>query len=682
MRHHSSNQSILDSSVDVQEDISSSPVTDIDLPESARGTRAGVQTEVEPRRRIPILKTMAECIWSGFQFVNQKIADSPSFKPTWAHAPLLKSYERTKPILGYPRETDSLCPECVKEVRAEILDGKLDIQTLVEGNPGEIKAELKEKDGHIVIQKSCPIHGDFEDVLSIDSAFTHLIESRFPGRDFKTSGDELVHRHGTSSIQYGRGAVLTIDLTNRCNMMCNPCFMDANQVGYVHELTMEDVKKILDASISFKPKRQMSVQFSGGEPTISPIFFDACRYAKEVGYWCVQAATNGLQFALDPNFAHEAKEAGLDMVYLQFDGVTNESNQHRHISNLFDAKRRSIENLAKAGIDITLVTTVVNTINQDQVGPILQFCIDNSDKIGSVSFQPVSFTGRDEDISDEQRHRQRYTISHLAQGLRKWSNNKIDVYRDWYPLGAGTLFTTLADHLRGPDVEFGGQTCSCHPNCGCCIHLVVNSRTKAWAPLTEFFDLDQFMKDVEVITDAARGPKWTKFQTALSVVRNFDPNKTPKDFGLNDLKRILQRRMGGSFTAGVRPKDQDWKIMWVGGMWFQDLWTYDFRRTEMCVIPYGTQEGEVSFCAYNTGVGWRQIIENMYMTATTAQWFKEKGRHKIYAGNRPITLPEKQESRDPLELPLIGDHSCQTDTCGCSSNSLREKIKDIVQMSD
>ena len=70
-------------------------------------------------------------------------------------------------------------------------------------------------------------------------------------------------------------------------------------------------------------------------------------------------------------------------------------------------------------------------------------------------------------------------------------------------------------------------------------------------------------------------------------------------------------------------------------MWFQDLWTYDFRRTEMCVIPYGTQEGEISFCAYNTGVGWRQIIENMHMVATTKDWFAQKGRHPIYAGNRP-----------------------------------------------
>ena len=84
---------------------------------------------------------------------------------------------------------------------------------------------------------------------------------------------------------------------------------------------------------------------------------------------------------------------------------------------------------------------------------------------------------------------------------------------------------------------------------------------------------------------------------------------------------------------------------WVGGMWFQDLWTYDFRRTEMCVIPYGTQEGEISFCAYNTGVGWRQIVENMHTVAKTKEWFESRGRHQIYAGNRPVPCPTSESFR-------------------------------------
>src|SRR5262249_4401250 len=153
---------------------------------------------------------------------------------------------------------------------------------------------------------------------------------------------------------------------NRCNMMCDPCFMDANQVGFVHELSFEDIKEILDNAIKIKPRRQMSVQFSGGEPTLSPHFIDAIKYAREVGYNSVQAATNGIEFAKDINFARKAAEAGLRYLYLQFDGIGNDANSHRQIGNLFDVKLRAINNAHAAGIELVLVTTLVNGVNNDQ----------------------------------------------------------------------------------------------------------------------------------------------------------------------------------------------------------------------------------------------------------------------------------------------------------------------------
>ena len=79
-------------------------------------------------------------------------------------------------------------------------------------------------------------------------------------------------------------------------------------------------------------------------------------------------------------------------------------------------------------------------------------------------------------------------------------------------------------------------------------------------------------------------------------------------------------------------------------MWFQDLFNYDFRRTEMCIIPYATQQGEISFCAYNTGIGWRKIIENMYKNATVAQWYKTHGKHEIYAKGRAVDLDQYEHS--------------------------------------
>ncbi|HVA17377.1 MAG TPA: hypothetical protein VMV59_06655, partial [Candidatus Dormibacteraeota bacterium] len=63
-----------------------------------------------------------------------------------------------------------------------------------------------------------------------------------------------------------------------------------------------------------------------------------------------------------------------------------------------------------------------------------------------------------------------------------------------------------------------------------------------------------------------------------------------------------------------------------------------------CIIPYATQQGEISFCAYNTGIGWRKIIENMYKNATVAQWYKEHGKHEIYAKGKAVSLQHYEHS--------------------------------------
>jgi 7,8-dihydro-6-hydroxymethylpterin dimethyltransferase len=594
----------------------------------------------------------ARLTWPAFQFINRRIA-SRTFHPAWAPAPLLKSSERTKPALGWPRSTDSLCPVCVREARARILSGEQSVETLVDEHVGEIRADIVERDGRIIIEKTCRVHGTFTDTLAINPAFLERLEGLFPGRDYLAAAGNL-HDHGTSSIKYGRGAVLTIDLTNRCNMMCDPCFMDANQVGYVHELTLDDVKQLLDDAISIKPRRQMTVQFSGGEPTISPIFLDAVRYARQVGYFSVQAATNGIRFAQDAAFAREARDAGLRIAYLQFDGIGEDANSHRKVGNLFEVKLRAIENLYAAGIDVCLVVTIINTVNNDQVGPVVKFALENCDKVSFVSFQPVSFTGRDEDISDEERHAKRYTLSHLAEDMKR-QTGVTEPLRDWFPLSASSAFSDVTDLMNGPATDWGTLKCGCHPDCGVGTAFMVSKRTKEWAPVPAFINVDRFLADARVITDAARGPFLTKLQTALSLLRNYSPMRTPRGFGLIDLVRKYDKQSGGQF-GGVGCKDPDdrksdeWLIMFVAGMWFQDLWTYDFRRTEMCIIPYATQMGEISFCAYNTGVGWRQIVENMYKSATVAEWYREHGKHAVYANPRkPLPLPAGTQ---PISLKI------------------------------
>jgi len=580
-------------------------------------------------------------VWPVYQKYNERFPGG-RFQPKWAPAPLLRKAERSKPQLGWPRRTDSLCPRCVKEVRDAVLSGAEDLREFVEGNPGEIKADIVERDGQVLMVKTCPKHGTFEDVMSVDPAFMARIESLFPGRDFETPKSKL-RNHGSSTIKYGRGSVLTVDLTNRCNMMCDPCFMDANQVGFVHELDWADIKQILDDSLNIKPRRQLSVQFSGGEPTLSPHFLEAIKYARDVGYFCVQCASNGVAFAQDLELCHAAKRAGLRLCYLQFDGVTNEANSHRKVGNLFDVKLRAIENLAAAGIDVVLVVTVVNGVNNEQVGPIVQFAIDNADKVTVVSFQPVSFTGRDEEIDDERRKRERYTLSHLVHDLHD-QTGVTEPMRDWFPLSAMNPFSDVVDLLLGQSAEFGALKCGCHPNCGIGTALLVNKRTKQMVPVSQFLNLDQVLLDLQSIADAGQSKAQTVTGIALSLLRNFNPEKAPAGYSFTEFTRQFLSQIGATGSrVGESEGDAhkfEWRFLFVAGMWFQDLFNYDFRRTEMCIIPYGTQMGEISFCAYNTGVGFRQIIEKMKKTATVAEWYKTRGRHPVYAKNQHLPLPD------------------------------------------
>jgi 7,8-dihydro-6-hydroxymethylpterin dimethyltransferase len=617
--------------------------------------------------------TLRNRVWKSFDWALSKSAGAtfntiqlfnkhnpnPSFTPQWSDKPLLKSWEKSKPTLGWPRTTDSLCPDCVKESRQAILDGKKDWTDLVHEKVGEIKAQIIERDGQVWMVKECPTHGKYEDLMALDAKFLEWIEKNFPGRDIPAHNDEDLHRHGSSTVRYGRGAVLTVDLTNRCNMMCDPCFMDANQVGYVHELDWDEIQEILDNALRIKPRRQMSVQFSGGEPTMHPRFIDAVAYARKVGYNSVQAATNGIEFAKSKEFCKKAFEAGLRYAYLQFDGIGNDANSHRQVGNLFDVKLRAIENMHEAGIEIVLVTTIVNNVNNDQVGPIVKFAMENPKKIAFVSFQPVSFTGRDEDITPERRMRQRYTLSHLAADVSA-QVGKIEPTRDWFPLSFISPFATFADLVHGPEAQWGALSCGCHPNCGVGTAIMIHKQTKEWAPISRFLNAPQLVKDVSAITDAARSKRFSAFMMVLALLKNYDAFEAPPSLRLKDLWRKFDKTWAVSrnsdkkygrtnpsrtYEDAIKRRVQDsWNMLFIAGMWFQDLFNYDFRRTEMCIIPYATQQGEISFCAYNTGIGWRKIIENMYKNATVAQWYKTHGKHEIYAKGKKVDLTSYEHS--------------------------------------
>ena len=552
---------------------------------------------------------------------------------------------------GVPRRTLSLCPDCNREAVEGVISGEASLANFRD-HPGIIEAEILEEAGRILMRKACEKHGPFEDVLSNHPAFFKRMESLGFGKDFNCAGDELVHNHGANSIKTGRGTYLIVDLTNRCNMFCSPCYMDANAAGYVHELDIQDVAAVFERAKSFKPQREINVLFSGGEATLSPIFLDAIEHAKSVGFHRLHVATNGIRFAQEREFAVRARAAGLHGVYLQFDGVTEEKNSHRGIGNYMETKRRALDNIAAAGMKTTLQVTVVNGLNNDGVGDIVRFVADHIEKIHGIIFQPVMFCGRDEDISADERYAKRYPVSQIAYDLQAQTSFGWEPMRDWFPVSAYGAFAHLCDILH-PNAELGSLFNDIHPDHGMFSPILVNARTKEIVPVARFFDVEQFVRDIVEIADSGRRPAIIKSMALLSLVRNFESDNAPPDFGIAQLRGLFADcvyRVAGSgpnWSEQAYAYNGVWTLVMVSPMAFQDNSNYDLATISHSTTPMATQEGEINFCAYNGG-GWRRIVENLHQTATVAEWNRMHGRHPIYAKGKEVGLGAQGVPRTDL----------------------------------
>ena len=574
------------------------------------------------------------------------------------------------------------------EIRQQILDGHLPHEVLMNEKVGEIKAQIIERDGKILMVKDCPTHGHFEDVMSIDTEFSKHLEEVFPGRDIMAHNDEKLHHHGSSTVKYGRGSVLTIDLTNRCNMMCDPCFMDANQVGFVHELTWEEIKTMLDNAITIKPRRQMSVQFSGGEPTFRRT--SSMRFAMRAR-WDTTACRprptgSSLRRAL--NSASRRLKPACAMPICSLTASATQPIRIAPVGNLFDVKLKAIENLHKAGCEIVPVITIVNGINNEQVGRIIQVRARQSeeDRLPELPAGVVHGPRR----SHHRRSPHRAALHAGAPGARREESDRhgracarlvpdqlhVDVQR----LGR-------SDALRRCQNDWGQLSCGCHPNCGTGMAVMIDKETKEAVPVTAFLKGDQLGKDIAKVNDAARSKFWTIVGMALVLMKNYDPFQSPTHFKMTDLLKKFDKnfnatgknygKVGPDRTIDdVMKRRQDrWNFLFIAGMWFQDLFNYDFRRTEQCIIPYATQEGEISFCAYNTGVGWRNIIEKMHMTATLTKWYEEHGRHEIFAGGKKVNMEDKEHALYLREEIVTNEVQHDLDKLGIAKTAREEKTR-------
>jgi len=588
---------------------------------------------------------VAGVAWNAARSINRSLPEGHLPIPAWSKAPLKRKRERTTLPLG-PRWTQSVCPKCLLEIRNEILHNNLPESALT-GESAVIEAQVVEEAGRVLLRKSCDRHGPFEDTLATDARFFWRMEQLYPGCDDERSDTD---GHGIHAVRYGRGAYVLVDLTTRCNMKCSPCFMDANQLDHVYEPDLQEIKSLLDRAISTEPKREFNILFTGGEPTIYPHFLEVVEYARSIGLRRLHVATNGIRFAEDEGFARAARVAGLHGVFLQIDGMTEEKNAHRGIANYLDVKLRAIENISATGMRTTLQVTVMNGVNNDALGAIVEFAAKNSKRIFGVLFQPIMFSGRDEGVDDDTRYRRRYTISQLASDLQTQTQVNWEPLRDWWPMASYSIFSTFVDMLQ-PRRRRGAVFVNSHPDSAAFSGIVVNRKTGEWHPLGSFFNVDRFLRDLEDIINFARGTALSKVQVMLSVLRNLESSKVPKGLRATDMYRIFQQCMSRAAESSTdhwsgRLYDHDrWAIMFIGASWFQDLFNYELPNlhTSTAVVadaglnPALSASAEVAFSFKNAG-GWRHVVEAARSGPSLPKWHKEHGRHPIYSNNQFVPL--------------------------------------------
>jgi len=506
---------------------------------------------------------------------------------------------------GLPKQTRSICPEC------RIL----------------LTADLFEKDGAVYMEKTCPEHGTFTDIYWSDAElYLKAEESAFDGIGLENPSDESQKVGRNVTIDIGGStfdlmtntALANVDLTNRCNMRCPICFANANAAGYVFEPDFETIVKMLEMLRNERPIKCTAVQFSGGEPTIYPRFVDVIRTAKELGFAQIQVATNGLSFAHNFDLLKDAVDAGLNTIYLSFDGISEEIYLQARNRKMFDVKLKVLENLRKLekAPSVVLVPTVVRGINNHELGKILEFAFDNADVVRGVNYQPVAFTGR---INSDERLKSRYTLTDMVKDLSEQTGYLSR--DDWYPVPVVAPISKFVSAI----LEENKVTFTTHPHCGIATYLFKDENDLV-TPVPRFIDADRFSKGLYELSKKAHNSRfksWYKFR-AVNLLRScIDKDKVPETMNIKVFMKILEGVM--SDRSKVSLADFSWKMMFVGGMHFQDNFNYDVERVRRCAVHYATPDMKViPFCAYNGGPNYREEVEKKF-SVPLEEWKAKHG---------------------------------------------------------
>ncbi|ASJ08039.1 radical SAM protein [Thermococcus siculi] len=485
-----------------------------------------------------------------------------------------------------PHRTYSICPETRRIVPALVW----------------------EKDGKVWITKRCP-EGMITDVYyeSVEMYYRFQkwkFDFKLTSFNVENSGVNCPLDCGLCARHRSHTNLLNIVLTNRCNLSCWYCFFYAKEGQPIYEPTLEQIRMMLRNAKKESPVGANAVQLTGGEPTLREDLIEIIKIAKEEGYDHVQLNTDGIKLAFDPELVKKIREAGTNVLYMSYDGMTPQTNWKNHWEVPL-----ILENVRKAGgPGIVLVPTTIRNVNDHELGAIINFGLNHLDIIRGVNFQPISQVGR---VPRRERQRFRITIPGAIKRIEEQTNGVIAM-DDWYPI-------PIAGHIARFFEAFTGSRyyMTSHYCCGAATYVFLDRENKRVVPISRFLDVEGFVEYLE--SKAEEIEQWKsmgrlqKLKLGTEIFMKFrsfyDPKYAPKGIGVLDL--IKNAFMHGNYDAlGKFHKN----ALFLGMMHFMDEYNYDVERVERCVIHYAMPDGRiVPFCTFN-------VIPELYRDKVQAQF--------------------------------------------------------------
>ncbi len=443
--------------------------------------------------------------------------------------------------------TESVCPECLRTISA---------------------ARLARGD-EVVLSKVCPEHGRFEAVIWRGSPSFKGWGEGERGRE----GDPVI----TVSFSPSHPVTLSprlscprdcglcpehrqhtctalIEVTQRCNLRCAYCFADAGNVQ-AEDPGMDAIaasfERLLQAGGPY------NIQLSGGEPTLRDDLPEIIATGRSMGFDFIQVNTNGLRVAGDPAYAGELKDAGAASLFLQFDGLRDSIYVRLRGRPLLKEKQLAVENCASQGLGVVLVPTIVQGVNDEQIGDIIRFGLEHLPGIRGVHFQPVSYFGRYPAPPGDER---RITLPEVLRAIETQTGGMIKP-EYFKPPGCENAYCSFNGNfvlLEKGDLRALTRRATDQP---CCKPGPV----QAGAVLAR-----SFVSRAWTHPSAEAGACCTE----------------PTTLSLGGWDMFLDRARTHSFS--------------ISAMAFQDAWNLDLERLKQCCIHVVHPDGRIiPFCAYN-----------------------------------------------------------------------------------